>query len=152
MNKSTFSLMQIFAFVVVLKHAREVPLLATYRAITKGELWCSSHYSECPEYPLACPNKCGVTGISPPRVDDNSRYVVAPLLMLHLRTPTNAALTLRFPTNAALCHETYIYRTKHNHSLRWEVGSTHFECSWKSTTLSTKLLLLSTSHWQTLEK
>ena len=23
----------------------------------------NSHYSECPEYPLACPNRCGVTGI-----------------------------------------------------------------------------------------
>ena len=28
-----------------------------YKAIT------GHHYSECPEYPLACPNRCGVTGI-----------------------------------------------------------------------------------------
>ena len=36
----------------------------TYKAITEGAYsWMSSHYSECPEYPLACPNRCGVTGI-----------------------------------------------------------------------------------------
>ena len=23
----------------------------------------TDHYSECPKYPLACPNRCGVTGI-----------------------------------------------------------------------------------------
>ena len=43
----------------------------TFRAITKGELWCSSHYSECLEYPLACPNKCGVTGIKRRAVSDH---------------------------------------------------------------------------------
>ena len=45
----------------------------TYIAITEGEKlvgWGSwfmqhrgSHYLECPEYPLACPNRCGMTGI-----------------------------------------------------------------------------------------
>ena len=36
----------------------------TYRAITEGAYsWKSSHYSECPEYPLVCPNRCGVTSI-----------------------------------------------------------------------------------------
>ena len=31
----------------------------TYRDITRYR----GHYSECPEHPLACPNRCGVTGI-----------------------------------------------------------------------------------------
>ena len=37
----------------------------TYTAITgKTKFWeFESHYSECSEYPLACPNRCGVAGI-----------------------------------------------------------------------------------------
>ena len=38
----------------------------TYTAITGKQVQkkaVQSHYSECPEYPLACPNRCGVTGI-----------------------------------------------------------------------------------------
>ena len=37
----------------------------TYTAITgKTAFWeFGGHYSECLEYPLACPNRCGVTGI-----------------------------------------------------------------------------------------
>ena len=36
----------------------------TYTAITgKNYVKVENHYSECPEYPLACPNRCGVTGI-----------------------------------------------------------------------------------------
>ena len=43
----------------------------TYKAITGKRKYSEvvkvgsiqSHYSECPEYPVACPNRCGVTGI-----------------------------------------------------------------------------------------
>ena len=40
----------------------------TYTAITGNKekrtfFKPKGHYSECPEYPLACPNRCGVTGI-----------------------------------------------------------------------------------------
>ena len=36
----------------------------TYTAITgKNYVKVENHYSECPKYPLACPNRCGMTGI-----------------------------------------------------------------------------------------
>ena len=46
----------------------------TYKAVT------DYHYSECPKYPLACPNMCGVTGITRKAMPDHhSSCPLAPL-------------------------------------------------------------------------
>ena len=55
----------------------------TCTAITgeKGNVQNQSHYSKCPEYPLACPNRCGVTGIRRRAMPDH--HSSCPLEPLH---------------------------------------------------------------------